>query len=173
MSKSHPKELPTSSEVRIVEADPNSPDAAWCLQQYYTELNQRFEGGFEAAKSIVADPGDFLPPSGVFLVAYVDSKPVGCGAVKMTSQEIGYIKRMWVDSSRRGLGLGRTLLRSLEDAARALGCSVVQLETNQSLREAIQLYRTSGYQEVEPFNDEHYAHHWFEKRFGASDTGST
>ena len=40
----------------------------------------------------------------------------------------------------------------------------MRLETNQSLGEAINLYRSSGYREVEAFNDETYAHHWFEKR---------
>jgi len=40
----------------------------------------------------------------------------------------------------------------------------VRLETNESLAEAIALYRSAGYAEVEPFNDEPYAHHWFEKR---------
>jgi hypothetical protein len=38
------------------------------------------------------------------------------------------------------------------------------LETNRTLLEAIELYRHAGYQEVEAFNDEPYAHHWFEKR---------
>ena len=42
--------------------------------------------------------------------------------------------------------------------------SVVRLETNRALQEAVALYRRSGYTEVEPFNDELYAHHWFVKR---------
>jgi ribosomal protein S18 acetylase RimI-like enzyme len=40
----------------------------------------------------------------------------------------------------------------------------VQLETNASLTEAIALYRSAGYEEIAPFDDEVYAHHWFEKR---------
>ena len=39
----------------------------------------------------------------------------------------------------------------------------VRLETNRSLVEAIRLYRENGYSEVERFNDEPYADHWFEK----------
>ncbi|HVC75434.1 MAG TPA: hypothetical protein VND96_02840 [Candidatus Micrarchaeaceae archaeon] len=39
----------------------------------------------------------------------------------------------------------------------------MRLETNQTLAEAISLYRSSGDVEVAPFNDEPYAHHWFEK----------
>jgi ribosomal protein S18 acetylase RimI-like enzyme len=40
----------------------------------------------------------------------------------------------------------------------------VRLETNRALTEAIGLYRAQGYREVERFDDEPYAHHWFEKR---------
>ncbi|MFL5980671.1 MAG: GNAT family N-acetyltransferase, partial [Gaiellaceae bacterium] len=75
-----------------------------------------------------------------------------------------YLKRMWVSPDLRGVGLGRRLLRELEELARAHGAGAVQLETNRALTEAIALYRASGYCEVGPFNDEPYAHHWFEKR---------
>jgi ribosomal protein S18 acetylase RimI-like enzyme len=70
---------------------------------------------------------------------------------------------MWVAPSARGLGLGRRLLGELEARAAGAGARVVQLETNGSLSEAIALYRAAGYREVPPFNDEPYAHHWFEK----------
>ncbi|HEX6312549.1 MAG TPA: MarR family transcriptional regulator, partial [Acidimicrobiia bacterium] len=42
--------------------------------------------------------------------------------------------------------------------------TVARLETNRNLTEAIALYRSAGYVEVDAFNDEPYAHHWFEKR---------
>ena len=72
---------------------------------------------------------------------------------------------MWISPDVRGAGLGRRLLLELErHAARVGGVSVVQLETNRVLTEAIALYRATGYVEVERFNDETYAHHWFEKR---------
>jgi hypothetical protein len=41
---------------------------------------------------------------------------------------------------------------------------LLRLETNKALTEAQSLYRSSGYREVRAFNDEPYAHHWFEKR---------
>jgi ribosomal protein S18 acetylase RimI-like enzyme len=75
-----------------------------------------------------------------------------------------HLRRMWVSPTVRGLGLGRRLLTELESRAAAAGASVVQLETNGSLTEAISLYLSAGYREVDPFNDEAYAHHWFEKR---------
>jgi ribosomal protein S18 acetylase RimI-like enzyme len=70
---------------------------------------------------------------------------------------------MWVSDAVRGLGLGRRLLAELEGHARVRGVSVVRLETNRNLTEAIGMYRAAGYREVAPFNAEPYAHHWFEK----------
>ena len=72
---------------------------------------------------------------------------------------------MWVARSARGLGVGRRLLLALEQHARDAGASAVRLETNRALTQAIALYRRAGYLEVDAFNDEPYAHHWFEKRF--------
>jgi ribosomal protein S18 acetylase RimI-like enzyme len=70
---------------------------------------------------------------------------------------------MWVADSVRGLGIGRRLLSELESRAAAAGTRVLRLETNRTLTEAISLYRSAGYREVDAFNDEPYAHHWFEK----------
>jgi len=70
---------------------------------------------------------------------------------------------MWVAPAARGLGLGRRLLRELERLARETGARTIRLDTNRVLNEAIRLYRSAGYQEVPRFNDEPYAHHWFEK----------
>lgn len=73
---------------------------------------------------------------------------------------------MWVAPSARGLGLRRRLLRALEQEA-ATSNPVVHLETNASLQEAMRLYRSSGYAEVAPFNEEAYAQHWFDKHLTA------
>ena len=68
----------------------------------------------------------------------------------------------------RGLGLGRRLVAELERRAAEAGATTVRLDTNGALTEAIALYRSSGYEEVEPFNDEVYAHHWFAKPLPAA-----
>ena len=106
-------------------------------------------------------------PAGLFLVATLHSEPVGCGALKFHPGAPAEIKRMWVASSVRGLGLGRRLLAELEARATAHGVRVLRLETNRALGEAIGLYLAAGYREVAAFNDEPYAHHWFEKALPA------
>src|SRR4051794_41082900 len=153
-----------ASLVHIAREDPTTPDARWCIEQYFAELNQRFEAGFDPSLSISADAHELMPPAGALLVARLRERPIGCGALKLHPGAPAELKRMWVSPEARGLGLGRRLLEALEAYARGAGAEIVHLETNGSLREAIQLYRSSGYREVDPFNDEPYAHHWFEKR---------
>jgi DNA-binding MarR family transcriptional regulator/GNAT superfamily N-acetyltransferase len=149
--------------VRIERVDPASSAARWCIGQYFAELATRFEAGFDPAQSIPMEDDELRPPRGVFIVASADGEPLACGAVKPITRRIGYLKRMWVADSVRGLGFGRRILSALETEARALGFKTLRLETNRALTEAIRLYKTSGYIEVAPFNDEPYAHHWFEK----------
>ena len=155
--------LLTASAVRIEQVSPDSRDAEYCLQQYFAELGERFDVGFDPALSLSPTHEEFVPPNGTFLVMRLHGQPVGCGGFKHESQGAAYIKRMWVANEARGLGLGRRLLQELEQRARSLGYRKLRLETQKSLSEAQQLYRSSGFREVPPFNDEPYAHHWFEK----------
>jgi ribosomal protein S18 acetylase RimI-like enzyme len=96
-------------------------------------------------------------------VAQLGAEPVGCGALRFGADGVCEIKRMWVARDARGMGLGRRLLEALETRAAEQGARVLRLETNRTLTEAISLYRSAGFTEVAPFNDETYAHHWFEK----------
>jgi DNA-binding MarR family transcriptional regulator/GNAT superfamily N-acetyltransferase len=162
--------LLTAALVTIDVADPADATARHCLGEYVAELDRRFHAGFDPARSISADDDELRPPAGLFLVATLRSEPVGCGALKFHDSSPTEIKRMWVAGSTRGLGVGRRLLASLEGEAAARGSEVVRLETNETLTEAIALYRSAGYREVPAFNDEPYAHHWFEKRVTAGGT---
>ena len=152
-----------ASLVTIAAEDPTTRDARWCIEQYFAELAARFEAGFDPARSIPAAAEDLTPPSGLLLIARRREQPVGCGALKFHGREPAELKRMWVSPDARGLGLGRRLLSSLEQSAAEAGATAVRLETNGALTEAIALYRDAGYAEVDAFNDEPYAHHWFEK----------
>ena len=150
--------------ARFEVVDPRAGDAQWCLAQYYAELANRFDGGFDPGLSMPVDDAELRPPRGAFVIGRIDGRPVACGLLKQLTPRIGYLKRMWVSPSMRGCGFGRRTLEELESHARRLGMTTLRLETNRALTEAIQLYRASGYREVAAFNDERYAHHWFEKR---------
>ncbi len=152
-----------ASLVEITAEEPRSADGRWCLQQYFAELADRFDSGFDPVLSITGED-ELTPPQGLLLVARLHEEPVGCGGLKHLRDAPPEVKRMWVAPEARGLGLGRRILRELERHAVDAGASTIRLETNHALGEAIQLYRSSGYCEVPAFNDEPYAHHWFEKR---------
>lgn len=156
--------LLTAALVTITPVDPDHEHARYCRDAYFAEIDRRFEHGFDPAKGIAAEGDDLRPPRGLLLAAHLRGDPVGCGAVRFTPGEPAQLKRMWIADTVRGLGIGRRLLGELESRAAAHGCDTVRLETNRALTEAIALYRSAGYVEVAPFNDEYHAHHWFTKR---------
>jgi len=156
--------LIATSLVEVRAVDPEEPDAQRCLRAYVAELNRRSpDREFDPSKGSTAEPHEVRPPHGAFVVAYLRGEPIGCGAVKHHPGDVTDIKRMWIAESARGLGLGRRLLEHLEGLAREHGSREVRLETGDVLTEAIALYRSVGYAEVAPFNDEPFADRWFAK----------
>lgn len=149
--------------VRIDDLEPTHPHAQYCLRSYFAELDSRFDTGFEVARSNPAAEAELRLPAGLLLVAELGDEPVGCGALRFHVDGVCEIKRMWVAPAARGMGLGRRLLVALEARAAEQGARVLRLETNRTLTEAISLYRSAGFTEVAAFNEETYAHHWFEK----------
>lgn len=158
--------LLTFAAIEVRTVDPTGRDARRCIRAYFAELDRRSESGFDPSAGISAEPRELTPPAGEFLIAYLRSEPVGCGAVKHHSRAPSELKRMWVAESARGLGIGRRLLTELEARVVDSGASTARLETNRALVEAIAMYRSAGYVEVPAFNDEPFAHHWFEKHLG-------
>ena len=153
-----------AASVEITPADPEHPDAKYCLAEYVAELNQRSSRGFDPSLGATALPHEVRPPAGQFFVAYLHGEAIGCGAVKHHADAPAEIKRMWIAPQARGLGLGRRLLERLEACAVAGGARVAHIETSAVLTEAVTLYRSAGWNEVPAFNDEPFADHWFEKR---------
>jgi len=151
--------------VEIAAEDPDGGAAQRCLDQYFAELARRFRGGFDRDKGATTSPADdFAAPRGCLLIARLFGEPIGCGGLRTLDPGTGEIKRMWIAPHARGLGIGRRLLAELEGAARRRKLRAIRLDTNSSLGEALRLYRASGYREIRRFNDNPYAHHWFEKK---------
>lgn len=149
--------------VTLSDIAPDSADARSTLDRYFAELDERFRSGFDPAAAGADDVDGMRAPHGTFLVAYDDGAPVGCAGLHRIDDVTGEIKRMWIDPEWRGFGLGRRLLVRAEERASALGCTTVVLDTNETLDEAIAMYERSGYERIERYNDNPYAHHWFAK----------
>lgn len=151
------------TEITVATEHPESPDARWCLGEYYRELDARFEGGFDLTTYGGAGIADMTPPAGLLALARRNGVAVGCGAL-IWREGFGEVKRMWVAPTARGRGVSRRLLHYLEDTARAAGKPMIRLDTNRVLKEAQLLYLKAGYSEIARFGDNPYAHHWFEKK---------
>src|SRR5215472_1000970 len=149
--------------IAIEEMDPRGDDARYCLGEYYAELARRFEGGFDVSLSRNPEADDMIRPRGAFVVAMSDGLPIGCVGLKRTGSEIAEVKRLWVAPSARGLGVVRRLMDAAENAARQLSIKTLRLDTNRALREALQLYRSTGWSEIDRFNDDPYPDFFFEK----------
>ena len=155
--------LLTAGLVDVAVEDPTSDAARSCIESYFRELDERFEHGFDPSQTTSADADELVEPAGLFIVARLREEPIGCGALKFEPAEPPEIKRMWVAPAARRLGVGRRVLYELEEHARRYGHERVRMDSNKALREAHRLYRSSGYRDIERFNDNPYAHVWFEK----------
>jgi putative acetyltransferase len=105
--------------------------------------------GFEG--ELASLPGDYAPPAGRLLVALVDGTPAGCGALRPLAAGVGELKRMWVRSSFRGRGLGRSIAEALLQAADGQGYRSVRLDTFEWMKEARALYASMGFREIAPY----------------------
>ncbi|RTL99674.1 MAG: GNAT family N-acetyltransferase [Bradyrhizobiaceae bacterium] len=152
------------SRISIDLLDPRSEPARYCLGEYYAELSRRFARGYDVALSRDPDATDMIAPRGAFFVALSDGLPLGCVGLKGAGSPLAEIKRLWVAPAARGLGLARRLMDAAETAARQLLITTLRLDTNSALGEAMQLYRRTGWTEIERFNDDPYPDLFFEKR---------
>ena len=153
------------TDIAISVEPANSRDGEWCLSQYYDELAARFDEGFDPGLKNKFDPAEMEPPNGWFVVARMAGKPVACGAVMKLggSNSVCEIKRVWVSTDARGLGLATRIMDKLEELAREAGFTLAKLDTNRALDEAQRLYEKLGYTKTERYNDNPYADHFFEK----------
>lgn len=116
-------------------------------------MEAELRGRYGDGDATHAEPSQFLPPYGLFLVARVDGVDVGCGGWRTLEPGLGEIKRMYVEPAARGQGLARSLLRELVDDARTQGITRLVLETGPLQPEAVGLYTAEGFSPCEAYGE--------------------
>lgn len=101
---------PDEGRVRVARLTEAGREEWRILDRLGDELDGRFKDGIDPSRSISAGTDELTEPDGLLLLARLHGDPIGCGALKFHGDELAAIKRMWVDPSDRGLGLGRRLL---------------------------------------------------------------
>lgn len=132
--------------IRIEQTRLTHPISRRLIEALNTELSGMYEE--PGANHFSLDPSEVSGGRGVFLVAYVEGQPVGCGALRLLDAETAELKRMYVTPEVRGTGLGRRLVAALETEARTLGVRRLVLETGIRQFAALALYRAMGFDPI-------------------------
>jgi len=147
------------------DASPADPESHAILVEYFALRAAEFPGG--SYTPTFPAPSAFAPPAGVFLLAGPVGGAVGCGGIRRLDDSdagIRYeIKHLFLRPETRGQGWGRAILEELERRARQWGAGELVLDTHHTLEAAGALYARSGFEEIEPYNDNPNATRWYRK----------
>jgi len=118
----------------------------------------------EAVEHDLASTAKFQPPDGRLLLAFEGDAAVGTACMRRIGPDTAEIKRMYVQPSHRGAGVGRALLDQLLAAARLSGYERVRLDSPDFMTAAHGLYRASGFMDIGPYPEseipDEYKAHW-------------
>jgi ribosomal protein S18 acetylase RimI-like enzyme len=150
-------------ELRFVPCDPELPPASELLAAMRTELIGAYDNASRLDNPPLL-PAELRAPNGAYFVGYEGPGAVAGGGLRRLGEGVAEIKRMYVRPEARSRGVAAALLRTLEEAATAMGYACTHLDTGPKQVTAQRLYRAAGYAEIAPYNDNPFACFWGEKR---------
>lgn len=103
-------------------------------------------------KELAGLPGEYAPPRGRLLIAYLDPEPAGCVALHQFEAGISEMKRLYVRPAFRGKRVGLALANAVIAAAREIGYKSMRLDTVPSeMADAVKMYGRLGFKEIAPY----------------------
>ncbi|MDX1520975.1 MAG: GNAT family N-acetyltransferase [Anaerolineae bacterium] len=138
-----------SEHFTIIIEDPKSLTITNLIDELDNELMDRYP----ASSVHILDLSRITAETGVFVVAYLDEQPIGCGAVCRLAEGVGEIKRVYVKPAARGQGISKAIMDRLESEALRLKFHTLRLETGDRQPESLGLYEKIGYRCIPNFGE--------------------
>lgn len=137
-------------KIKIAETAMEIESVKALFREYAASLG--FDLCFQDFDKELSDlPGQYAPPEGYLMLAIVGSEIAGCVALRKFGEGICEMKRLYVRPQFRGRGLGRKLAMAIIEKAREIGYKSMRLDTLDSMTEAIELYLSLGFREIDDY----------------------
>jgi putative acetyltransferase len=134
----------------ISKSDKDFTDAKDLFVEYASSLN--FELCFQNFEEEISNlPAQYSEPTGCIILCYENDKPIGCVGLRKFAEDVCEMKRLYLRKEARGKGIGRVLAIKIIEKAKELGYKKMQLDTIETMKEAIALYKSMGFKEIKPY----------------------
>ncbi|MFA5404220.1 MAG: GNAT family N-acetyltransferase [Ignavibacteria bacterium] len=137
-------------EYKISKSKQDFADAKDLFVEYANSLN--FELCFQKFDEEISNlPEQYSEPTGCIILCYEDKKPIGCVGLRKFGEDICEMKRLYLRKEARGKGTGRMLAEKVIAKAKEFGYKKIQLDTIETMKEAIALYKSMRFKEISPY----------------------
>jgi GNAT superfamily N-acetyltransferase len=137
-------------KYKISKSEKDFADAKDLFVEYANSLN--FELCFQNFEKEISDlSAQYSEPTGCIILCYENDKPIGCVGLRKFAEDVCEMKRLYLRKEAHGKGIGRVLANKIIEKAKELGYKKMQLDTIETMKEAIALYKSMGFKEISPY----------------------